>query len=112
MMKVVILAGGYGTRLSEETDQKPKPMVEIGGQPMLWHIMNIYSAQGFPEFVIAGGYKVEMIQDYFKKNGKWKVGVSDTGLGTGTGGRIKKLASLISKETFMLTYGDGLANIN
>jgi glucose-1-phosphate cytidylyltransferase len=113
-MKVIILAGGYGTRLSEETDQKPKPMVEIGGQPMLWHIMNIYSACGFKEFIIAAGYKQEIIQKYVTKTpvAGCKALSVDTGLQTGTGGRLKKLSDLIGKETFLMTYGDGLANID
>ena len=135
-MKVVILAGGLGTRLSEETTVKPKPMVEIGGKPMLWHIMNIYAAYGFKEFVIALGYKGEVIKDYFLnyrylsrsltvdlKSGEttlhnsrieedWNVHLIDTGLDTQTGGRIKRAAQYIGNEPFMLTYGDGVSNIN
>lgn len=134
-MKVVILAGGFGTRLSEETTVKPKPMVEIGGKPILWHIMKIYSSQGFNEFIIALGYKGEVIKKYFldyysinsnifldletgqnylfdsnKEN--WKVWLIDTGIYTNTGGRILRLKKYIGNETFMVTYGDGVANIN
>ncbi len=135
-MKVVILAGGLGSRLQEETNLKPKPMVEIGGRPMLWHIMKIYAAQGFKEFVIALGYKGGMIKDYFLnyrtqdsnlvvdiKTGDvkvwgaehiedWKVHLIDTGQSTMTGGRIKKVAEYLDGEQFMATYGDGLANVD
>ncbi len=134
-MKVVILAGGFGTRLSEETDIKPKPMVEIGGKPILWHIMKIYSTYGFNDFVICLGYKGYVIKEYFAnyflhmsdvtidlKNNQleihnvkaepWKVTLVDTGLNTMTGGRIKRVQKYIGNETFMLTYGDGVANIN
>jgi glucose-1-phosphate cytidylyltransferase len=134
-MKVIILAGGLGTRLSEETAIKPKPMVEIGGRPILWHIMNIYAAYGFREFIIALGYKGEIIKNYFLnyyhlrndfsvhlQNGQievhdgahedWIVHLIDTGLHTETGGRIKRLAPWIGSETFMVTYGDGVANID
>ena len=134
-MKVAILAGGLGTRLSEETAVKPKPMVEIGGKPILWHIMNIYAAYGFKEFVIALGYKGEIIKDYFLnyhyrarnltvklKTGEvamhegdsedWIVYLLDTGADTNTGGRVKRLAEFIGNEPFMLTYGDGVSNIN
>jgi glucose-1-phosphate cytidylyltransferase len=134
-MKVVILAGGLGTRLSEETTVKPKPMVEIGGKPMLWHIMNIYAKFGFKEFVVALGYKSEVIKDYFLnyhyrqhdltvklrtgevtiQNGDsedWTVHLLDTGDNSQTGGRVKRSAHFIGNEPFMLTYGDGVANIN
>ncbi|MGE5378062.1 MAG: glucose-1-phosphate cytidylyltransferase [Bacteroidota bacterium] len=134
-MKVAILAGGLGTRLSEETTVKPKPMVEIGGKPILWHIMKIYAAHGFNEFVVALGYKGEAIKEYFLKyhyhsrsltiqlktggvyahnqNGEdWTVHLLDTGMQTQTGGRIKQIAEFIGDEPFMLTYGDGVGNIN
>jgi len=134
-MKVVILAGGRGTRLAEETSVRPKPMVEIGGKPILWHIMNIYASYGYKDFLIACGYKGEMIKDYFHNffirnsdyvvdlrdgslnvvNGSgldWRIGVIDTGLDTMTGGRILRLKKWIEGETFMLTYGDGLGNID
>jgi glucose-1-phosphate cytidylyltransferase len=135
-MKAVILAGGLGTRLSEETTLRPKPMVEIGGKPILWHIMNIHASYGITEFIIALGYKAEMIKDYFLNfyawnndisldlstgkrtiyNGnapKWTVHLVDTGLSTQTGGRVKRLKKWLGDdETFMLTYGDGVADIN
>ena len=134
-MKVVILAGGFGTRLSEETSLRPKPMVEIGVQPILWHIMKIYSQYGFNDFIICLGYKAYVIKEYFSnyflhqsdvvidlgtnriaslKNAcePWKVTLIDTGLDTLTGGRIKKIREYAGDNTFMLTYGDGLANIN
>lgn len=134
-MKTIILAGGFGTRLAEYTDLKPKPMVEIGGQPILWHIMNIYAHYGFNDFVIALGYKGEAIKEYFlnyyslksdfsvdlssgkieylkKKAVDWKITLVDTGLNSMTGGRIKRLKEYINDETFMLTYGDGVADIN
>jgi glucose-1-phosphate cytidylyltransferase len=134
-MKVVILAGGFGTRLSEETDIKPKPMVEIGGKPILWHIMKIYSAYGFNNFIICLGYKGYVIKEYFAnyflhmsdvtidlksnqmeihnvKTEPWRVTLIDTGLNTMTGGRIKRIQPYIGNETFMLTYGDGVGNIN
>ena len=134
-MKVAILAGGHGTRLAEETEVKPKPMVEIGGRPILWHIMKIYDHYNFKDFVIALGYKGEVIKkymlDYCKlcsdltinlKNGDvkyhngdnidWKVQLIDTGLHTMTGGRIKRLAPYVNNETFMLTWGDGVSDIN
>jgi len=134
-MKVVILAGGMGTRLSEETDLKPKPMVEIGGRPILWHIMKIYSAHGFNEFIICCGYKGYMIKEYFanyfihqaditvdlgknnvevhkSKAEPWKITLVDTGLNTMTGGRIKRVQEYLGNKTFMLTYGDGVSNIN
>ena len=134
-MKVVILAGGMGTRLSEETDLKPKPMAEIGTKPMLWHIMKIYSHYGFNDFVLCLGYKGYMIKEYFanyflhqadvtidmknnsmevhhKKAEPWKVTLVDTGLNTMTGGRIKRVQEYLGKEPFMLTYGDGVADID
>lgn len=134
-MKVAILAGGFGTRLAEETEVRPKPMVEIGGRPILWHIMQIYSAHGFRDFVIALGYKGEQIKKYMvdycalssnltvklrsgdiERNGgerpDWTVELIDTGITTQTGGRIKRLAPHLGGETFMLTWGDGVADIN
>lgn len=134
-MKVVILAGGLGTRLSEETEVKPKPMVEIGDMPMLWHIMKIYSSQGFNNFIICLGYKGYVIKEYFAnyilhksdvtidlKSNKitmhdtkaepWNITLIDTGLNTMTGGRIKRVKDYIGNETFLLTYGDGVANVN
>jgi glucose-1-phosphate cytidylyltransferase len=133
MMKVVILAGGRGTRISEE--QRPKPMVEIGGKPILWHVMSIYAAHGYKEFLVACGYKGEMIKEYFHnifihsndyvidlKDGSlkvlntsrtdWRIGVIDTGLDTQTGGRVKRLRSWIGDEPFMVTYGDGVGAID
>lgn len=135
LMKAVILAGGLGTRLSEETTVRPKPMVEVGGKPILWHIMKIYSAQGIDDFVICCGYKGYVIKEYFanyllhmsnvtfdiKHNDirihentaePWRVCLVDTGDGTGTGGRIKRVRSYLDGETFCLTYGDGVSDIN
>ena len=111
-MQVVILAGGFGTRLSEETDLIPKPMVRIGTIPILHHIMNYYSKYGHKDFVVALGYKAEIIVDYFKTviSHEWKVTLVDTGLETSTGGRIKRLEDQLEDE-FMLTYGDGLSNV-
>lgn len=134
-MKVLLLAGGFGTRLSEETDLRPKPMVEIGGKPILWHIMKIYSFYGFNDFVILLGYKGYFIKEYFANyflhqsdvtidmsNGSltvhknssepWKVTLLDTGLHSMTGGRIKRAQEFIGDEPFMVTYGDGVADIN
>lgn len=115
-MKVVILAGGLGTRLSEETRFIPKPMVKIGDFPILWHIMNIYAKYGFKDFVICAGYKKEVIFDWFSNNKEllkdFNIEIEDTGLNTMTGGRIKRIQKLIGKEPFMLTYGDGLADID
>lgn len=136
-MKVVILAGGFGTRISEESHLKPKPMIEIGEKPILWHIMKEYSYYGFNEFVICAGYKQHVIKEWFADyflhnsditfdytNGKnemivhnkysepWKVTVVDTGLHTQTGGRIKRIRSYIGDETFMLTYGDAVGDID
>ena len=134
-MKVLLLAGGYGTRLSEETDIRPKPMVEIGGKPILWHIMKIYSSYGFNDFILLLGYKGYYIKEYFANyflhqsnftidmaTGKteilnnssepWKVTLLDTGLDSMTGGRIKRAKEFIKNETFMLTYGDGVSDVN
>ncbi|MBQ4419436.1 MAG: NTP transferase domain-containing protein, partial [Synergistaceae bacterium] len=133
-IKVVILAGGFGTRISEESQFKPKPMIEIGGKPILWHIMKFYSSYGFNDFIILGGYKQYIIKeffaDYFLHNAdvsfdlannsmqvldghaeKWKVAVIDTGLNTQTGGRVKRIKKYINNK-FMLTYGDGVCNVN
>ena len=114
-MKVLILAGGLGTRLSEETDLIPKPLVKIGEKPILWHIMKHYSAFGYNEFVILLGYKGDMIEDYFSNqsdSSNWNITFLDTGLNTDTGGRIKRAERIIDKKPFLLTYGDGLANID
>jgi glucose-1-phosphate cytidylyltransferase len=134
-MKVVILAGGLGTRLSEETDIKPKPMVEIGGKPILWHIMKIYSSYGFNEFIVCLGYKGYVIKEYFSNYflhesnvmvdigansiqtldssaENWKISLIDTGKETMTGGRLKRVQRFIGNERFMLTYGDGVSDIN
>ncbi|MDD5456354.1 MAG: glucose-1-phosphate cytidylyltransferase [Candidatus Margulisbacteria bacterium] len=134
-MKVVILAGGFGSRLSEETDVIPKPMVEIGGKPIIWHIMKIYSQFGFHDFVICLGYKGYIIKEYFANyflhqsditfdlttnktivhsnaSEPWKVTLVDTGPNTMTGGRIKRIQKYVGNESFMLTYGDGVADVN
>ena len=134
-MKVLILAGGKGTRIAEETTTRPKPMVEIGGRPILWHIMSIYAAHGFNDFVVACGYRGELIKEYFASyflhhsdfainlrdgsrdllmaNGPdWRVSVVDTGLETMTGGRVLRLKALVSGGTFMVTYGDGLGSVD
>ncbi len=112
-MKVVILAGGFGTRLSEYTDTIPKPMVPIGGKPIIEHIMEIYAYYGQKEFYIALGYKGDVIKQYFKNFKKdWKINLIDTGSDTFTGGRLKRLQKYLLNEPFMLTYGDGLSNIN
>jgi len=114
-MKVLILAGGFGTRLSEETDLIPKPLVKIGEKPILWHIMKHYSAFGYNEFVILLGYKGDMIEDYFSNqsdSSNWNITFLDTGLNTDTGGRIKRAEKIINNKPFLLTYGDGLANID
>lgn len=134
-MKVVILAGGRGTRISEESVLKPKPMIEIGGMPILWHIMKLYSYYGFQEFVICCGYKGQMIKDYFihyymhqsdstfslidhavtihnNYAEPWKVTLANTGLNTLTAGRILKIKEYIDEDEFLLTYGDGVSNVN
>ena len=134
-MKTVILAGGLGTRLAEETEMRPKPMVEIGGYPMLWHLMNLYSASGFDEFVVALGFKGEAIKRYFLDYRRlvgdltvrcdtgevvhggvpavsWTVHLVDTGLATQTGGRLRRLRPWLQDGTFMMTYGDGLSDID
>ena len=135
-MKVAILAGGFGTRLREETEYRPKPMVEIGGRPILWHIMKIYAAYGFTEFVICLGYKGDVIRDYFlgyetrnrdftvtlgcgtmethhrHSEDGWRVTLAETGEKTMTGGRIKRIGRYLGGEPFMVTYGDGVANID
>ena len=113
LLKAVILAGGYGTRISEESHLKPKPMIEIGGMPLLWHIMKIYSHYGINEFVICCGYKGDMIKEYFSKFDfpLWNVQLVDTGLNTMTGGRIKRIQNHID-DTFCVTYGDGVSDVN
>ncbi len=134
-MKVVILAGGFGTRISEESYLKPKPMIEIGEKPILWHIMKHYSHYGFNEFIICLGYKSYVVKDYFtgfflrgsdvtfdlendkievlrKQTEPWKVTLAETGLNTMTGGRIKRIKDYVGNETFMLTYGDGVSDVN
>ncbi|WP_270170789.1 glucose-1-phosphate cytidylyltransferase [Paenibacillus sp. SYP-B4298] len=135
-MKVVLLAGGYGTRISEETVLKPKPMIEIGDKPILWHIMNIFSKYGFHEFIVCLGYKGHVIKEYFahyylhgtdvtfdfgNRNKTvvhnqylepWKVTLVETGRDTLTGGRLKRIGSYIGQEPFLMTYGDGLADVN
>jgi glucose-1-phosphate cytidylyltransferase len=134
-MKVVILAGGYGTRLSEETSVRPKPMVEIGGRPILWHILKLYSYHGLNDFIICCGYKGAVIKQYFAdyflqesdvtfdlKNNEmnvlsnkaepWRVTLVDTGIATMTGGRIRRIREYLDDETFCMTYGDGISNLN
>lgn len=135
-MKVVILAGGFGTRICEESTFKPKPMIEVGGMPILWHIMKVYSHYGFNEFIICAGYKQHVIKEWFanyflytsnitfdfskgneiivhnKSTEPWKVTIVDTGLSTQTGGRLKKVKDYIGDEPFMLTYGDAVGDIN
>ena len=112
-MKVILLAGGFGTRLSEYTEAIPKPMVQIGNKPILWHIMNFYAQYNHKNFYVALGYKGEVIREYFSKiSEKWNINLIDTGQKTMTGGRVKRLQKFNGKETCMLTYGDGLANIN
>ena len=112
-MKVILLAGGLGTRLSEYTDTIPKPMVQIGGKPMLWHIMDIYARYNHKNFFVALGHKGEIIKQYFSQvSEKWNINLIDTGQKTMTGGRVKRIQKFIGNETCMLTYGDGLADIN
>ena len=112
-MKVVLLAGGFGTRLSEYTKTIPKPMIDICGKPLLWHIMKLYARQGFKDFYIALGYRGEVIKKYFNRRFyDWNINLIDTGQNTMTGGRLKRLEKYLGNETFMLTYGDGLSNIN
>jgi glucose-1-phosphate cytidylyltransferase len=112
-MKVVILAGGFGTRLSEYTGTIPKPMVPIGGKPILEHIMRSYARFGFKDFIIAIGYRGNIIKNYFKNfNENWKINLIDTGINTQTGGRIRRLKNFLKNETFFLTYGDGLCDVN
>ena len=112
-MKAVILAGGLGTRISEETHLKPKPMIEIGGKPILWHIMKSYSAYGINDFIICSGYLGNIIEGYFNKNNfGWKINVVDTGLNSMTGGRLKRIQNFVGNETFCFTYGDTLNDVN
>jgi len=112
-MKVILLAGGFGTRLPEYTKTIPKPMINIAGKPMLLHIMKLYAKYGFKDFYIALGYKGEIIKKFFnKKFFDWNINFVETGKNTMTGGRLKRLKKYIGKETFMMTYGDGLSNIN
>lgn len=112
-MKVIILAGGFGTRLGEVTDAIPKPMVEIGGKPIIVHIMELYAAYGHTDFLIALGYKAEVIRKYFSENEfNWNISMVDTGLDTMTGGRSKIVSNHVGNETCFLTYGDGLSDIN
>lgn len=134
-MKVVILAGGLGTRISEESEYRPKPMIEIGGMPILWHIMKEYSHYGFNEFIICAGYKQHIIKEWFrdyfihtsdvtfdllnntmdvheKHSEPWKVTIVDTGMNTMTGGRIKRIQKYVGNEPFMMTYGDGVCDVN
>ena len=112
-MKVVLLAGGFGTRLSEYTRTIPKPMIDIDGKPILFHIMKFYAKHGFKNFYIALGYKGEIIKKFFnRKFFDWNINLIETGKNTMTGGRLKRLKKYIGKETFMMTYGDGLSNVN
>ena len=112
-MKVILLAGGLGTRISEETDTKPKPMVLLDDKPIIWHLMSIYAAQGFDDFLIATGYKGFVIEEWVSNlKTDWKVKTLDTGLDTQTGGRIKKCMDTLPGERIMVTYGDGLGNVN
>jgi glucose-1-phosphate cytidylyltransferase len=113
-MKVIILAGGLGTRISEETETKPKPMVLLDDKPIIWHLMNVYAIQGYDDFIIATGYKGEVISNWVDStlNETWKVRAFDTGTNTTTAGRIKKCMELVPGERVMVTYGDGLGNVN
>ena len=112
-MKVVILAGGLGTRLSEYTKTIPKPMIKIKGKPLIYHIMKTYAKYGFKDFYIALGYKGSVIKNFFKKNSfTWNINLIETGQKTMTGGRLKRLKKYLKNQTFMMTYGDGLSNIN
>jgi|TARA_B100000929_G_scaffold275068_1_gene248713 glucose-1-phosphate cytidylyltransferase len=112
-MKVVILAGGFGTRLSKYTKSIPKPMIDINGRPMIYHILKFYAKYGFKDFYVALGHKGEVIKKFFKKNSfGWNVKLIETGKKTMTGGRLKRLKKHLGKETFMMTYGDGLSNVN
>ena len=112
-MKVVILAGGFGTRLSEHTKSIPKPMIDINGKPMIYYILKFYAKHGFKDFYIALGYKGQVIKNFFKKNSYgWNINLIETGKKTMTGGRLKRLAKHLRNETFMMTYGDGLSNVN
>ncbi len=112
-MKIILLAGGLGTRISEETADKPKPMVLIGNQPILWHLMNIFAKQGFKDFLIATGYKGEVIHDWVAElKSDWQVEALDTGLETQTGGRIKRCIEYLDQSRVIATYGDGLGNVN
>lgn len=112
-MKTIILAGGLGTRISEETDNKPKPMVLLDENPIIWHLMNIYAKHGHTDFVVAAGYKSEVIFEWVKNlKSDWNIEVINTGLETQTGGRIKKCMEAIGRQKVMVTYGDGLGNVN
>ncbi len=112
-MKVIILAGGFGTRLSEYTSTIPKPMIHVGNKPILHHIMQFYANFGHTDFYVALGYKGEVIKKYFSNiDSDWNINLIDTGTNSMTGGRVKRLQQFIGKETFMLTYGDGLSDIN
>ena len=112
-MKVLILAGGYGTRISEETSDKPKPMVSIGSKPILWHIMNTFAGQGYSDFIVATGYKAEVIEKWVEGlNTAWNIEVLNTGLDTQTGGRIARVFNSGAEERLIVTYGDGLANVD
>jgi glucose-1-phosphate cytidylyltransferase len=112
-MKTVILAGGLGTRISEETQTKPKPMITIGGMPIIWHIMKIYSSYGINDFIICSGYKNNIIKNYFEEfnSESWEIKIVDTGMNTMTGGRIKQIQKFIGNETFCLSYGDDLKKV-